>query len=238
MDKDKLLEWIRESLKLLCDDLYLLEHGVNERCITAKLGCHMHVRLKDVAGEKNAEMPTDKRLHVDCEYNRFGDDTKWFPWDLPILDEARKEIYYAPIPDIILHCRGPEGPNILVIEAKKADNANEFTALIDRLKLIGYLGPNMNYEFGLYLSLGHSKGGLVVATAEMVEYETVKAAMNGSGKAIWNRCTKLVESELDNNGRVYLCREPDKKKKTQASTLCLEMAKVFSFANVVSSLID
>ena len=197
----------------------------------------MHCHLPGLVGDADAKLPSERRLHVDCEYNRFGDDTKWFPWDRPIFDEVEKEMYYTPIPDIILHRRGVGGPNILVVEAKKEGKVNHFTRIIDRLKLIGYLGPNMNYAYGLYLSLAHSEGRLVVATAELVEYKTVREAMSGGGRDYWSKATGLVETELDDNGRVYLCREPDNEMKAKAGEICSDLAKVFSFTDVLGRLV-
>src|SRR5262249_4749309 len=126
MSREKLLGWLRDGIQSLRDDVYLLEKGANERCVTAKLGCHLHQHLPSLVGEANAMRPPEERFHVDCEYDIFGDDTKWFPWDVPVVDAVTKEIYYTPQPDIILHRRGVGGPNVLVIEAKRADRVNDF----------------------------------------------------------------------------------------------------------------
>src|SRR4051794_2253192 len=126
MNRDDLLNWLREALELLQDDVYLLERGVSERCITAKLGCYLHCLLPSLIGDNHLATSPTQRFHIDCEYNRFGDDTKWFPWDRPIVEKVSKEMYYNPIPDVILHRRGAGGPNVLVVEAKIQGKANHF----------------------------------------------------------------------------------------------------------------
>jgi hypothetical protein len=188
--------------------------------------------LPFLVGEAACRLLSNQRLHVDCEYNRFGDDTKWFPWEHPVVGRESAVVYYTPVPDIILHRRGAEGPNVLVIEAKKQGSVDEFTALIGRLKLIGYLGPSMNYAYGLYLSLGDAQGRVVVATAELVEYATVREAKDGRGNAAWNSSRQLVQSRVESNGRVFLCREPDAPMQAQAGKLNDELIRSFSFTSV------
>lgn len=231
MNRVHLLEWVSRSLVLLQSDAYLLKKDLSERCITAKLGCYLHCELNGLENG-NDKLPSDQRWHVDCEYNKWGDDTKWFPWDHPITDESETSTYYNPVPDIILHKRGAGGPNALVIEAKKKNNVNPFLELIDRLKIIGYLGPNMNYSFGLYLCLGVQDGKVVANTADLIEYVAVSEAMEGEGRLLWEEATRLVSVELKNNGKMLLCRTPDARMKAEAKILCTEMARVYSFEDV------
>jgi hypothetical protein len=232
MSKEQVLEWVRVGLMLLRDDAYLLQHDLSERCITAKLGSHLHYHLPRLGGDNNSEASSDKRLHVDCEYNRHENDPKWLPWDLSVVDEVSKERYYTPVPDIILHRRGRFGPNVLVIEAKKDDNVNNFAALIDRLKLVGYLSPNLNYAYGLYLSLSHYKGALTIAKAELIEHEVIGQARLGKGADLWVRARDLVKAEPDASHKVCFCRAPSEAQRASAGKLCNEMIEVFSFTDV------
>jgi hypothetical protein len=205
MNREEMLNWIRDGLALLRrDDAYLLHHDLGERCITAKLGSHLHYCLPTVGGENDSKEPSEKRFHVDCEYNRYENDPKWLPWEMPVVDEVTKELYYTPIPDIILHRRGRFGPHDLVIEAKKDNTVNKFTEHIDRLKLVGYLSPNLNYAYGLYFSLAHRKGALTVSTAELIERETVKEARLGKGADVFSIAMDLVKTEPDQSGKGLL----------------------------------
>ena len=54
-------------------------------------------------------------------------------------------------PDIIIHERGPQGRNILVIEVKKSSNQESET--LDRNKLIIFTQEPLNYDFGLFLKI-------------------------------------------------------------------------------------
>jgi hypothetical protein len=88
------------------EDRYLLEHNLSERCIAARIAYHLQRVFPEYS--------------VDVEYNRAGDIPKRL--DLPeecanaVDDEGRTLV----VPDIIIHQRGSDGPNILGIELKKA----------------------------------------------------------------------------------------------------------------------
>jgi hypothetical protein len=101
-------------------DLPILEHDLNERTISHRLAMYLQ-RL----------FPT---FNVDCEYNRDHDDAKmlFFPADLNnnVLDTNAKTVY----PDIIVHHRGDNDHNLLVIEIKKSSRGSE-SAYFDMEKL-------------------------------------------------------------------------------------------------------
>jgi hypothetical protein len=89
-------------------DVYLLEVNANERSITHKYAEH----LQHALGNWN----------IDCEYNRDGRTPKELHG--MARQKVRKDDSDAGTvyPDIIVHKRGKAGPNLLVIEAKKAGN--------------------------------------------------------------------------------------------------------------------
>ncbi len=94
--------------RLVHDDVYLLANNLGERCIAARLAMYLQ-----------SEFP---HHNVDAEYNRYADTPK----RLGLPDEcssARDEHGESlVVPDVIVHWRGAEGPNILVLEVKKTSN--------------------------------------------------------------------------------------------------------------------
>lgn len=110
-------------------DFYLLEHDVSERTIAASLAWH----LKPYLGGWD----------VDAEYNKHGGDPKKAHW--------KGDAASIVVPDIIVHMRGPEGPNVLVIEVKKSSN-NE-TKHDDVAKLQG-IKNDLGYPHALFLRFG------------------------------------------------------------------------------------
>lgn len=96
--------------KLYENDGYLLEKGVNERCIVSQISTYIKSQL-DAWGIND--------LNVDVEYNRHLAALK--------LNSENKRY----IPDLVIHQRGTDDRNICCCEAKK--NARE-NSDIDKIK--------------------------------------------------------------------------------------------------------
>lgn len=122
--------------RLYRHDPGLLEVDVNERTITHKLAEY----LQD-------EFP---EWHVDCEYNRRGDQVKRLNlsnWHVSPEDTEAKTVF----PDIIIHRRRTNA-NLVVIEVKKSSGGEETK---DLEKLQAFTGdPAYQYRFGLFLRMG------------------------------------------------------------------------------------
>jgi len=118
---------ILDSLgQLYANDHHLLDVGVNEKTVTFRLG-HYLIGLYP-------------NQDVDCEYNRNGQTAKF----LDPNDEHGK------YPDIIIHKRGSNADNMIVIEAKKEGN----NIGDDDMKLRGFTSPNYEYryDFGIHIT--------------------------------------------------------------------------------------
>ena len=116
---------------LVDGDSYLLANDVSERCIAARLAMHLQV-----------EFPEHK---VDVEYNRAGEIAKRVPLSERCAKRWNRDGEALAIPDIIVHQRGPEGPNILVLELKKTTNPVD--ANCDRERIEAFR-QHLHYEFG------------------------------------------------------------------------------------------
>jgi hypothetical protein len=109
MTNEEVREWLEAGLQQLVDrDRHLFENNLSERCIASRLAMYLQSAIADYS--------------VDVEYNRKGASPKKL--DLPEAcansedDNGEKLV----VPDIIVHSRGEEGPNILAIEVKKTTN--------------------------------------------------------------------------------------------------------------------
>jgi hypothetical protein len=142
-------------------DIYLLERNVSERAITHKLAMYLQDRVEDRHREED--------LSVDCEYNRnaqLGEDAKKL---LPMVQQKREAALlgksaaevgeetlkgYATFPDIIVHHRGENSRNTIVIEVKKegSDVGDDY----DGEKLISFTHPERGYRYtlGAFIKLG------------------------------------------------------------------------------------
>ena len=108
--------------EFLLKECFLLKHDINERSITHKLAEYVQKYFSD--------------YNVDCEYNRMPEksnnngeaETKFIPKELHLnvskisSDDDKGTTVY---PDIIIHKRGSNDSNLIVIEVKKEANADK-----------------------------------------------------------------------------------------------------------------
>lgn len=130
---------VRSALRaFFLNDSDLLRRDANERSITHKLAEHLQMQFE--------------HLDVDCEYNRHGDGVKRLAAILP-PDDTRTDCTDAKTvyPDIIVHKRGCDGSNALVIEVKKSSGGD---ANRDKRKLRMFTSPLDPDEFRYGYSLG------------------------------------------------------------------------------------
>ena len=105
------------------EDKDLLHRDANERSTTHKLAEHLQLQFHD--------------LKVDCEYNRHVADPKKLCGD-------------NIVPDIVVHERGCDRRNALVIEVKKSNGHEEKK---DECKLRGLTSRTCGYGYALGLFL-------------------------------------------------------------------------------------
>ena len=154
---------VKDSLNMLFEnDKVLIENDVNERSITHRLALYIENYLSDSCTE---EM---KGLSVDCEYNRNWDLEPYSPkklsWDSEELKDLIDEFDLSPgkvlefscYPDIIVHQRGKNENNILVVEVKKQSSKLK-DEKYDLCKVKAFTEESENnkykYQFGVFIKL-------------------------------------------------------------------------------------
>lgn len=159
-DEQTLYEKVRRALcGFFESDRDLLEKGANERSITHKLAEHLQCQFR--------------HLNVDCEYNRHGLNAKILSRFAECIgeDDSRDRMVY---PDIIVHRRGEDKSNLLVIEAKKTTMEDMGSKSMkrglkrDRCKLREFtrLRGCYEYKFGLLLVFDVGEGGKKICRVE------------------------------------------------------------------------
>ncbi len=117
--------------KFFHKDRDLLCRDANERSITHKIAEYLQRQFDG--------------LKVDGEYNRHG--------ELPKKDDCNQIV----IPDIIVHKRGCDRSNALVVEVKKS-NVTDASRDEDKRRLCAFTKPKpegkYGYRFGLFLEFG------------------------------------------------------------------------------------
>jgi hypothetical protein len=137
--------------KLAENDGYLLENDLSERCIASRLAMYLQEQFREYS--------------VDVEYNRDA--------------RAPKELFLPPecanhppgkprkvLPDIIVHRRGGQGPNVLVLEMKKGTNYDRRDC--DRKRVRAFQRPPFNYEFGALIKCWTDAGAGALIDHEWV----------------------------------------------------------------------
>ena len=125
-------------------DSHLLAADANERSISHRIAIYLE-----------QEMPG---YNVDCEYNRDGFDVKRLQL-APSLTSTDNDEAVTVFPDIIVHRRGNNDQNLLVVEMKKAAAGSNLT--YDRQKLHAFQ-RDLKYTWAAHLIIGRSQNGELV----------------------------------------------------------------------------
>ena len=123
---------LQSALRTLArQDSYLLDHDLHERTITHKLAEYLQPLFPD--------------WNVDCEYNRDGHAPKRVRHAArqPPREDEGSNVF----PDIIIHQRGTNEHNILVLEAKKAHDLDQEVDERDRAKVEAF-AIDLDYRCG------------------------------------------------------------------------------------------
>ena len=152
-------EEIKNKFKIALDilkenDCFLLHHDVSERSIAHKFAQYLTVLFPghDVDCEYNSNVEVDSRK----KYIGLLKDIA-AQYGLLRKDEQDAEIVYRNVfPDIIVHKRGLNDHNLLIVELKKS--TSNISCDYDIEKLRRYTSPEydntLNYSFGVLLYLG------------------------------------------------------------------------------------
>ena len=127
MTRQQLQHELYKALQILSkNDFWLIANNLNERTIAHKLAEHLQNLFPE--------------FHVDCEYNRDVDQNSGLKKINILKDryEAVKgktikgiSIDVSVFPDIIIHRRGTNTHNLLVVELKKTTNTDNEASEFD-----------------------------------------------------------------------------------------------------------
>ncbi len=234
MERDDVLRLIKLSLDSLNDDVHLLVKNVNERAITAKLGCYLQGHLPTVLKQPSyfKSLPTADRLHADCEYNKHGDGAKKIHLDSTLIKLDTEEFYYTPVPDIIVHQRGADGANLLSVEVKKDGALEGLELLLDKMKVVGYVGPTLRYRFGIYLCLGVMDGNVAVKEAKFGTRERIDAADREAARELESRCVSLINKRVTAKGRMIPRPHLPPDEDQEARLICKQLEEVYGLEDI------
>ena len=134
---EELKQFVKDALnEFYRNDAELITLGVREDTMSHRIA----VYLEQILIEKGY-----KKYHVDREYDKHGKLPKWLKPKIPSNG-------YSHRPDIVIHERGNDNNNLLLVEVKKnkalTDGDN------DDLKLKCAIDPEcFKYNLGLYINI-------------------------------------------------------------------------------------
>lgn len=136
--------------QLVMNDRHLLENDLNERCIASRLAMYLQAEFPDFA--------------VDIEYDRQGDTPKRLGLPEECGNARDREGRARVIPDMIVHRRGPHGPNVLVLEMKKSTNPE--SRVCDQQRVLAFR-QQLHYSFAALIEcetrVGHEPNARITA---------------------------------------------------------------------------
>lgn len=143
-ENKELLDLVRLSLdKLYLNDKDLFDYDLCERAIVFHFGIYLNEMVKNNTNFYN--------FSVDCEYNR---NMEKLSKKKEIIVLGKKRLSY---PDILIHKRGKNNNNKLVIEFKKWNNYNYESHEYDKAKLKALTSKDYKYKLGLFILLGKTR---------------------------------------------------------------------------------
>lgn len=151
MTRDEVNALVNSAIDSLVEsEQAIFDLDVNERALAHQLARYMSEKVQPP-------------LSVDCEYNRHSSNPKRL--NLPprtALDRGIRET--TVFPDIIVHRRGTDEQNLLVLELKKPGEAIDY----DALKLRAFL-TELGYAHAAHVILGLGVDGALVRRVEWVD---------------------------------------------------------------------
>jgi hypothetical protein len=144
MNRDEIDVLVKGAITRVVDsERELLDRNVSERALTHHLARFLRERVP-------------RPLVVDVEYNRHGDDPKrlLLPRRNAEDDELRATTVF---PDIIVHVRGTDDHNLLVLEVKKPGEAIEY----DERKLRAFR-EQLHYRHAAHVILGQDADNEII----------------------------------------------------------------------------
>ena len=100
------------------------------------------------------EFPEDG-ISIDVEYIRLGERVKRLRLPDECIRRRNRDVDPAALADIIVHCRGEDGPNILVVELEKTSNPAPHDC--DRIRVHAFL-EQLEYEIGVLIECETRQG--------------------------------------------------------------------------------
>lgn len=141
MEKEEVIDKINQAVNFFYEkDKYLVDKDAHERSISHKLAEYLR--------------PMFPNYNVDCEYDLHGDKIKTLKG---IKECSKLKKTERILPDIIIHERGPDENNLVVIEIKSRTKPTMCD--IRKLELMTRKAGEFRYKYGVLIQFSKSRMG-------------------------------------------------------------------------------
>lgn len=152
MNKNEIAGALNRALDAFVEsDKHLLATDASERSMTHQIAIHL---AKEIPG-----------FDVDCEYNRDGFDVKRLHLGQRHVTDDNDEAVTV-FPDIIVHRRGTNDHNLLVVEMKKGSAPGGFDYDYGKLRAFR---AELKYAWAAHLVIGHDQRGVLQRHVEWID---------------------------------------------------------------------
>jgi len=140
--------FVEKAVKVLLEeDKSLLDKGAHEQAITHRIAVYVEKEFND------------SNLNFDCEYNKHLEKSKMFLSSGPSCHckscRKLKEGDKLFRPDIIVHKRGTDAHNLIVVEVKKGETFCKFDT--EKIIALTTKSDEYKYQVGLCLSFSNNQ---------------------------------------------------------------------------------
>jgi hypothetical protein len=152
MNKEEVAEALKRALDAFIEsDKHLLAADASERSMSHQIAVHL---AREIPG-----------YDVDCEYNRDGFNVKRLQLGHRQVSDNDEEAVTV-FPDIIVHRRGNNDHNLLVIEMKKAAVTGGFDYDYGKLRAFR---AQLRYHWAAHLVIGNDHRGEFQCNVEWID---------------------------------------------------------------------
>lgn len=160
LDSGGALELVKRAVAECFREAPTLPESVHERTITHRLAIHLENEVRQLDARMLGAEP--REIFADCEYNRDGPERSKELVGLAEISRSGKPKHV--FPDIIVHKRGEDGPNLIVIEAKKRSDASRKSITRDEKRLRLYV-EEFEYHYAFFVLFDGNAGQVFPVTA-------------------------------------------------------------------------
>lgn len=153
LDANGALEIVKRAVSECFREAPPLPESVHERTITHRLAIYLENEVRQLDARILGVEP--REVFADCEYNRDGPECSKKLFVLAEISRSGKPRHV--FPDIIVHKRGEDGPNLIVIEAKKRSDASRRSIARDEARLRLYV-EEFDYDYAFFVLFDGNAG--------------------------------------------------------------------------------